>query len=81
MSLLIDVRNIEEYNEGHADGAIHIPLMALLYGNFGVLDTMDKDTSIELYCLSGSRAERAKELLVAQGFTQVVNRGGLEDVV
>ena len=80
MTLLIDVRNPEEYAEGHVEGAIHIPLMALLYGDLDMLGTVDKNERIELYCLSGGRAERAKELLVAKGFTQVVNRGGLADV-
>ncbi|MBP6929731.1 MAG: rhodanese-like domain-containing protein [Candidatus Moranbacteria bacterium] len=80
MSLLIDVRNIEEYEERHADGAIHLPLMAILYGNLGILDTVAKDEHIELYCHSGGRASRAEELLRERGFTNVVNRGGLEDV-
>lgn len=79
MSLLIDVRNVEEYAAGHAEGAIHLPLMAILYGNLGILDTVDKHERIELYCHSGGRAERAKELLVDKGFTDVVNLGGLAD--
>ncbi len=81
MSMLIDVRNPEEYAEGHAPGAIHLPLMAIMYGNLGVLDTVDKNECLELYCLSGGRAERARELLVAKGFTNVINRGGLADVM
>lgn len=80
MSLLIDVRNIEEYEEGHAEGALHVPLMAILYDNLGVLDTVDKHEHIELYCHSGGRAERARELLIAKGFTDVVNLGGLAQV-
>ena len=80
MSLLIDVRNIEEYEAGHAPGAIHVPLMAILYWNLGPIEVVDKNDRIELYCHSGGRAERAKELLEAKGFTQVVNRGGLEDI-
>ncbi len=80
MTLLIDVRNPEEYAAGHADGAISLPVLAILYGNLGILADTDKATPIELYCHSGGRAERARQALIKLGYTNVVNRGGLKDV-
>lgn len=80
MTLLIDVRDAEEYALSHAEGAVSLPLMAILFGNLGVLAETDKNTRIELYCHSGGRAERAREVLTQLGFTDVVNRGGLEEV-
>jgi len=80
MSLLIDVRDAKEYAEEHADGAIHVPLLGMLYGNLGILAETDKDERITLYCHSGGRSERAKELLLEKGFTNVVNLGGLADI-
>lgn len=80
MSLLIDVRNFEEYVAGHAEGAIHISLVAILCGNIGVLDGTDKSEHILLYCHSGRRAEHARKLLIVRGFTHVSNLGGLGDV-
>lgn len=81
MSLLIDVRDAKEYALEHAKGAIHVPLLGMLYGNLGILADADKSEHIALYCHSGGRAERAKELLLEKGFTDVVNLGGLVDVL
>ncbi len=80
MALLIDVRDTEEYEAGHAAGALSLPVLAILYGNLGILADTDKSTPIELYCHSGARAERACQALASLGYTQVINRGGLDDV-
>ncbi len=80
MALLIDVRDTEEYEAGHAAGALSLPVLAILYGNLGILADTDKSTPIELYCHSGARAERACQALISLGYTQVINRGGLDDV-
>lgn len=81
MTFLVDVRDADEYAAGHVPGAIHIPLMGIIYGNIGVLADADRQAKIELYCHSGGRAKRAQEVLVGMGFTDVTNLGGLEDVV
>jgi phage shock protein E len=39
-----------------------------------------KDDEINLYCRSGRRAELAKEMLEAAGYTNVFNRGGIDEV-
>jgi rhodanese-related sulfurtransferase len=39
-----------------------------------------KDAKIIVYCSSGRRAAKAKELLENKGYTDVVNAGGLVDV-
>ena len=80
MPLLIDVRTKEEYDEHHAPGAALLPLTAIVCGNLGILAETDKETSIELYCRSGGRSEKARSLLLEAGFTNVINRGGLSDV-
>lgn len=78
--MLIDVRDAAEYEAEHADGAVHLPVLAIMYGNLGILAETDKDTPLEVYCHSGGRAEKAKQLLIDLGFTNVTNRGGLSDV-
>lgn len=40
----------------------------------------DKDTPIVIYCGSGKRANKAKEVLEAQGYKKVINAGGFGDV-
>jgi phage shock protein E len=73
---LIDVRTSEEFNSGHRDGAINIPVEEISDGKLGVITNIPKDTPIELYCLSGSRAGYAKLILGSLGYVDVVNGGG-----
>jgi len=80
MPLLIDVRTEEEFEERHAPGALNIPVDEICDGKLGILESVPKDTRIELYCRSGHRSETAKEALGLLGFTDVVNLGGLADV-
>lgn len=40
----------------------------------------DKEVPIVIYCGSGKRANKALEVLKSQGYTNVVNAGGLGDV-
>ncbi len=73
----IDVRTPWEYLQEHVDGATRIP-----YDEIGEGITelgLAKDARIYLYCGSGGRAEKAREALVARGYTDVVNIGGLSD--
>jgi len=79
--ILIDVRTREEYGERHATNAINIPVEEICDGKLGILGNMKKDVSLQLYCRSGVRSERAKERLLSLGYTDVVNLGGLDDVM
>ena len=75
----IDVRSEAEYEEEHLEGALNIEYSEILEGI--ALAALDKDTEILLYCGSGRRAGIALEALEAAGFSNVVNRGGLDDVL
>ena len=74
----IDVRTEGEYTQNHIEGDANIPIATIdplqLATQFG------KDAEINLYCQSGGRAGRAKEILEAAGFTNVSNVGGIDDV-
>ena len=65
--MLIDVRTKDEYEDGHHDDAINIPLDEISNYKF----TIPFDEEISLYCFSGARAQVAKELLKRKGFTNV----------
>lgn len=80
-TLLIDVRTAEEYDKRHISGAFHLPIMDIAGGHLGVLADVDKHARVELYCRSGARSEQAKEHLLRMGFENVVNLGGLDDIV
>jgi len=71
---LVDVREPNEWKEGHIKGARHIPLGKL----DGRLDEIRKESPDEvvIYCRSGNRSATAANLLVKGGFEQVSHLGG-----
>lgn len=68
---LIDVRSGQEYEEGHLDGAINIPVYNI--ENEIQKKVKDKNETIILYCSSGSRSKKAKNILEKLGYTEVYN--------
>ncbi|RMG94882.1 MAG: rhodanese-like domain-containing protein [Deltaproteobacteria bacterium] len=80
-ALLIDVRTPEEFAEGHVEGAWNVPVdrveqeLSAIEAKAGG----DKSKPIVVYCRSGRRAAKAKEILLQHGFTRVTNLGGLSD--
>lgn len=70
--IFIDVREPQEFSQGHVDGAINIPPSELMQGSDKLRD-VPKDTEIILYCLSGSRSNVSMQMLKQQGFTNLVN--------
>lgn len=75
----IDVREADEFSGGHVESSINIPYEQIAQRIEEV--TTEKDADIRVYCRSGRRSEVAKNTLIALGFTQVINEGGLEDVM
>ena len=75
--IILDVREQDEYNEGHIPGAILIP-----YGEIAdraEKELPDKDQLILVYCRSGRRSKIAAEELVKLGYTNVKEFGGIID--
>ncbi len=76
--ILLDVRTQEEFDAGHIDGAILLP-------NETIIDSEqpdilpDLDAEILIYCRSGNRSAQAAKKLVAQGYTNVYDFGGIID--
>lgn len=68
---LIDVRSIQEYKEGHLNGAINIPVFEIERKIEEVVK--NKETDIIVYCSSGGRSRQAKEILDRLGFKNVYN--------
>ena len=75
--ILIDTRTPEEYAAGHLRGAVLIPHTRILAEIKGTAP--DRSAKIVLYCRSGRRAETARAALMADGYSDVENLGGLED--
>ena len=70
--VIIDVREPEEYADGHVSGALNIPPSKLLEGA-KELANVPKDTEIILYCVSGSRSNVSMNILKDLGFTNLIN--------
>jgi molybdopterin/thiamine biosynthesis adenylyltransferase/rhodanese-related sulfurtransferase len=74
----IDVREGDEWQEGHIPGAVHVPR--------GYLESRietavpDKSTPVVLYCAAGNRSAFAAKTLAELGYTTVSSlRGGFTD--
>jgi len=74
---VIDVRSPDEFADGAYPGARNIPVNALV-GRLG--DVGPKDKPVVVYCASGGRSAVAQQILKANGFADVTNAGGLEDM-
>ncbi|GAB3134048.1 rhodanese-like domain-containing protein [Tsukamurella serpentis] len=70
---LLDVRESDEWELGHAPGAVHIPLAELPI-RFGELDL---DSEIYVICRGGGRSDRAVRYLETVGIDAVVVDGGM----
>lgn len=75
--IILDVRTKEEYEEKHIPGAVLIPNETI--GEEEIPQLPDKDQMILVYCRSGNRSKQAAEKLVALGYTNVVEFGGIND--
>ncbi len=70
--IIIDVREPEEYESDHAEGAINIPPSEILAGATQ-LANIPKDTELVLYCVSGSRSNVCTNILKSYGYTNIIN--------
>jgi TusA-related sulfurtransferase/rhodanese-related sulfurtransferase len=66
---ILDVRELDEYEEGHISGAIHIPLGEVEKR----ASELKKDELIYVICHSGRRSELAAQTMAKQGFKQLIN--------
>lgn len=73
-ALIVDVREPDEWRDGHVAEATLIPLGSLATR----LNELPRDREILTICRSGNRSARAQQLLQGQGFRDVRNvRGGI----
>ena len=73
--IILDVRTQEEYETAHIPGAICIPNETI--GTEDIPELPDKDQLILVYCRSGNRSKQASEKLAKQGYTNIVEFGGI----
>ena len=73
--IILDVRTQEEYETAHISGAICIPNETI--GTGDIPELPDKEQLILVYCRSGNRSKQASEKLAKQGYTNIVEFGGI----
>ena len=76
-TVVVDVRDAWEYDEGHVKNAVNIPLTEIP----ARIDEFKKlNRPVILYCRSGNRSGAAVHLLKQVGVTNVYNGGGIFDL-
>ena len=74
---IVDVRNTWEYEEGHVNNAVNVPLNEIP----ARIDEFRRlNGPVILYCRSGNRSGAAVHLLKLAGITDVYNGGGILDM-
>lgn len=66
---LLDVREPHEWNVGHLENALHIPMQQVP----ARLSELPRDREIVVYCRTGARSANVQQFLKANGFSSVKN--------
>jgi len=73
---VLDVRSQNEFGQDAVAGAINLPLDELKNAK----TQLDASKAVVVYCRTGGRSAKAKELLINQGFKTVHNAGSLANL-
>jgi len=75
--ILLDVRRADEFEAGHIPGAVNLPNEEI--GTEEIPSLQDKEQTIYIYCRSGNRSKKAADKLLALGYTNLIEFGGIID--
>lgn len=75
--ILLDVRRDDEFESGHIPGAVNLPNEEI--GTEEITSLPDKTQTIYIYCRSGNRSKQAADKLLALGYTNIIEFGGIID--
>lgn len=70
---ILDVREVDEFQAGHIEGALNAPLSTLDKG----YEQLDASKRYYVICQGGMRSERACQFLETKGFDVVNVEGGM----
>lgn len=74
---LYDVRTTEEFASKHVDAAQNFDVEKM---KAGTLPSVPRDSTIYVYCRSGNRSAEATQILKANGYSNITDLGGLDDL-
>ena len=72
-SVLLDVRENDEWNRGHAADARHIPMGEVP----GRLNEIDPQATLYVICKAGGRSQKVAQFLAGNGYEPVNVSGGM----
>ena len=70
--IIVDVRTNEEFNSGHIEKSINIPLSNIS----NETEKLKKYNIVVTVCVSGVRSKQARSILRKKGLSNVINGGG-----
>ncbi len=75
---LLDVREDDEWQAGHAEGALHIPISEFVARYCELTEAAPQDGRVHVICRSGGRSAQVTNYLVQQGVDAVNVDGGMQ---
>ena len=72
-AVLLDVREDDEWNQGHAAVAQHIPMGQVP----GRLNEIDRSATLYVICTAGGRSAKGAEFVARDGFEPINVEGGM----
>jgi hydroxyacylglutathione hydrolase len=77
---LLDVREDDEWDEGHVEGSLHVPYHEL---RDGAPADLPRDEPLAVACSAGNRSSLAASLLRRAGLENVIHvaDGGVQDLL
>ena len=76
-AVLLDVRQADEFNAGHIDGAVLVPHDTIAEKIGAVVP--DKNIPVYVYCRSGRRSAIAVKAMKKLGYTNLTDLGGMDE--
>ena len=76
-AVVLDIREQEEWDRGHAPTAVHIPMSELPTRVDELVPFLDLDEPLVITCRSGGRVQRVMPWLAQQGYEVANMTGGM----
>lgn len=82
-AVLADVRSQEEWDKGHVEGSLFIPVTAIRKGKYPPASTkaIPKNKTIYTFCVVGMRAKRAAAALDQEGYKVRALKPGYDELI
>lgn len=74
---LLDVREGDEWDAGHAESALHIPMSEFVARYGELTESAPQDGKIHVICKAGGRSAQVATYLVQQGLNAINVQGGM----